>query len=288
LTTARREFDRRVEPGRALAADAEEIARACHAMADRFQAGGKLVVFGNGTGATDAEHIAVEFVHPVIVGKRALPALSLAEDPATLTGLAARVGFDEMFAHQVRQLAVAGDIALGVSSDGACVNVARGLEAAHAGGCLTVALVGGDGGPIAKAPFVDHALVARSDDPCVVKEIHVTMYHVLWELVHVFFEQAAPSPVTRSNGVPAEAQAAPEQPECHDEVCITCSDQALPVRVLELRPGDLALVDTGSGTEEVSVALVDAKIGGRVLVHAKEAIAVLEEDEGPGPGVSRT
>jgi D-sedoheptulose 7-phosphate isomerase len=236
-------------------------------MADRFQAGGKLVVFGNGTAATDAEHIAVEFVHPVIVGKRALPALSLAEDPATLTGLAARVGFDEIFAHQVRQLAAGADIALGVSSDGACVNVARALEAAHALGCLTVALVGGDGGPMAKAAFVDHALVARSDDPCVVKEIHVTMYHVLWELVHVFFEQKVPP------------SASPAAAECHDdEVCITCSDQALPVRVIELLPGDLALVDTGSGTEEISVALVDARVGGRVLVHAKEAIAVVGEE----------
>jgi D-sedoheptulose 7-phosphate isomerase len=273
VTTARAEFDRRVEPGRALGAEAEEIARTCHAMADRFQAGGKLVVFGNGTGATDAEHIAVEFVHPVIVGKRALPALSLAEDPATLTGLAARVGFDEIFAHQVRQLAAGDDIALGVSSDGACASVARGLEAAHDLGCLTVALVGGEGGPIAKAPFVDHALVARSDDPCVVKEIHVTIYHVLWELVHVFFEQTAPQP-SRS----AAPQTAPEV-ECHDEVCITCSDQALPVRVVELRPGDLALVDTGSGLEEVSIALVDAQVGGRVLVHAKEAIAVLGDEE---------
>ena len=273
MTAARREFDRRVEPGRALEDDAGAIARACHAMAERFQAGGKLVVFGNGTGATDAEHIAVEFVHPVIVGKRALPALSLAEDPATLTGLATRVGFDEIFAHQVRQLASGVDIALGVSSDGACVSVARALEAAKDLGCLTVALVGGDGGPIARSAAVDHALVARSEDPCVVKEIHVTIYHVLWELVHVFFEQAAP--LARA----APAPAAPEVAECHDDVCITCSDQALPVRVLELRPGDLALVDTGSGTEEVSVALVDARVGATVLVHAKEAIAMVGEDE---------
>ncbi len=280
MTTARREFDRRVEPGRALSADAEQIARACHAMAERFQAGGKLVVFGNGTGATDAEHIAVEFVHPVIVGKRALPAISLAEDPATLTGLAVRMGWDDIFAHQVRQLAAAGDIALGVSSDGTCVNVNRALEAAHERGCLTVALVGGDGGPIAKSPFVDHALVARSDDPCVVKEIHVTIYHVLWELVHVFFEQAAP--LAAGPAAAAKATAAMPQPaECHDDVCITCSDQAVAVRVLELRPGDLALVDTGSGIEEVSVALVDARVGGRVLVHAKEAIALVGEDEKP-------
>lgn len=64
-------------------------------------------------------------------------------------------------------------------------------------------------------------------------------------------------------------------PECHSEVCITCSDQAVAVRVVELLPDDLAMVDTGSGREEVSVALVTAKVGDEILVHAKEAIAVL-------------
>lgn len=65
-------------------------------------------------------------------------------------------------------------------------------------------------------------------------------------------------------------------PECHDGVCITCSDQAIPVRVVRLLDGDLAVVDTGVGLEEISVALVEARIGATVLVHAKEAIAVVE------------
>lgn len=64
-------------------------------------------------------------------------------------------------------------------------------------------------------------------------------------------------------------------PECHGEVCITCSDQAVAVRVVELLPDDLAMVDTGSGMEEVSVAFVSAKVGDEILVHAKEAIAVV-------------
>ena len=189
MTSAVREFDLRVEPGLALVDDAERIARACHAMALRFHRGGKLVVFGNGGGATDAEHIAVEFVHPVIVGKRALPALSLAEDLATVTGVARSDGFGAVFAHQVRYLADPADIALGVSPDGECENVRRGLEQAHGMGLLTIALAGGDGGALASNPAVDHLFVVRSDDGCVVKEMHVTIYHVLWELVHVFFEQ---------------------------------------------------------------------------------------------------
>ena len=65
-------------------------------------------------------------------------------------------------------------------------------------------------------------------------------------------------------------------PECHDDICITCSDQAIPVRVVRLLDGDLAVVDTGVGLEEISVALVEARIGATVLVHAKEAIAVVE------------
>ncbi len=157
-------------------------------MADRFSRGGRLLVFGNGAGATDAQHVAVEFVHPVIVGKRALPALSLVSDAATLMGVAARTGLDGVYAHQVRVLGRPADIALGISSDGRCANVRAGLRAARAAGLLTVALVGGDGGDVLAAEEADHVLVVSSTDPLVVKEGHVTVYHLLWELVHVFFD----------------------------------------------------------------------------------------------------
>ncbi|KEI44995.1 D-sedoheptulose-7-phosphate isomerase [Saccharopolyspora rectivirgula] len=168
--------------------EAEKIVNACHAMAVRFHRGGKLVVFGNGGTSTDAQHVAVEFVHPVIVGKRALPAISLTNDIATLTGVAAGVGMDEVFAHQIHHLADPVDIALGISSDGECENVLRGLQVSRQLGLLTIALTGGSGGKIASAEL-DHVLNVRSSDPRVVKEMHVTTYHVLWELVHVFFEQ---------------------------------------------------------------------------------------------------
>jgi D-sedoheptulose 7-phosphate isomerase len=189
-------FVRREAAGLALAEDAERVARACHDMAPRFHRGGKLIVFGNGGASTDSNHIAVEFVHPVIVGKRALPAMALTNDPATVTGVANQEGFGDVFAHQLRCFADPSDIALGVSSDGRCVNVLRALEAAHERGLLTVALVGlpaggtaGEGDTIATSPAVDHVLTAHSDEPAVVKEVHVTTYHILWELVHVFFEQ---------------------------------------------------------------------------------------------------
>jgi len=197
-------FERRNGPTAALAGQADAVAAACHAMAVRFHRGGKLVVFGAGGPSADAQHVAVEFVHPVIVGKRALPAISLTSDVATVTGIAEREGVAAIFAHQIRFLADPADIALGISVDGHSASVLAGLEAAAELGLLTIALAGGgsadggsahggsaDGGrgPIMTSKAVDHLLVAASSDPRVVKELHVTLYHLLWELVHVFFEQ---------------------------------------------------------------------------------------------------
>ncbi len=194
---AAKAFARRTEPAAALAAQADAVAQACQAMAVRFHQGGKLVVFGTGTASTDAQHVAVEFVHPVIVGKRALPAISLTTDVATVTGIAEREGMDAIFSHQLRYLAAPGDIALGICSTGQCGSVLAGLATARELGLLTIALTGRQGGATAGSLAADHLLVADSDDPRVVKEMHVTMYHLLWELVHVFLEQ----PGTLSPGV---------------------------------------------------------------------------------------
>src|SRR5215510_2678435 len=161
---ALRAFARRSEPMSGLAEQADAVAAACHAMA-------------------------VEFVHPVIVGKRALPAISLTTDVATVTGIAEREGMDAIFSHQLRYLAAPSDIALGICAAGDCGSVLAGLAVARQLGMLTIALAGGDGGAIAAGPAADHVLLARSDDPRVVKEMRVTVYHLLWELVHVFFEQ---------------------------------------------------------------------------------------------------
>jgi D-sedoheptulose 7-phosphate isomerase len=182
-------FARRRDHGAALASQSPALAQACHDMAQRFHRGGKLVVFGNGGGATDAQHLSVEFVHPVIVGKRAFPAISLTSDVATLTGIAQTEGFSETFARQIELLAGPDDIALGLTPDGHCSNVTRAFEVAHARGLLTIALAGAGGGDLVGNDAVDHLVVTQADDPRVVKELHVTAYHVLWELVHVFFEQ---------------------------------------------------------------------------------------------------
>lgn len=192
-------FARREAAGHALTGDSTAVADAAYAMAVRFHHGGKLMAFGNGGASTDASHLAVEFMHPVIVGKPALPALALTNDPATMTAVAAAAGFGEVYAHQLRYFGGPGDIALGISWDGRCGNVHEGLTQARELGLLTVALVGGDGGVIAARSAADHVLVARGDDPGVVKEVHVTAYHLLWEMVHVFLAR----PETLERRVPA-------------------------------------------------------------------------------------
>jgi D-sedoheptulose 7-phosphate isomerase len=169
-----------------FAAESARLAALCDEMAQRFQRGGRLLAVGD---ESDARHVAVEFVHPVIVGKRALPALSLTSDVATVTGLTREDGFAESFARQLDLLAEPDDIALGISPDGCCENVLRAFAVARRRGLLTIGLAGSSGGLVAGNPDVDHLVTAGTDDPRLVKEVHVTAYHVLWELVHVFFEQ---------------------------------------------------------------------------------------------------
>jgi D-sedoheptulose 7-phosphate isomerase len=174
-------------PSAFFAAETEKIAEACRALAHRFYQGGRLLAFGNGAWATDAQHIAVEFVHPVIVGKRALPALALPNDGATLSALMAEGKGTMPFARQLHILARSHDIALGFSPDGNCTNIIAALEVARQMGLLTLALTGEDGGTL-RQTTLDFCFVVPASDALVIQETHEALYHVLWEQVHVFFE----------------------------------------------------------------------------------------------------
>ena len=167
--------------------DSERIAEACWAMARRFFQGGRLLAFGNGAQATDAQHVSVEFVHPVIVGKRALPALALTNDSATMSGMMAKGNTDSLFVYQLQVLARSQDIAMGFSLNGNDANVLDALNLAKRMGLLTLCLTGSDGG-LSKETEIDFVFVIQSHDPFVIQETHETLYHVLWELVHIFFE----------------------------------------------------------------------------------------------------
>ena len=170
-----------------FASEAGRIAEVCWAMARRFHQGGRLLAFGNGAWATDAQHVSVEFVHPVIVGKRALPALALTNDSATLSGLMAGGAADMPFVRQLKVLARPQDIAMGFSGDGNDINVVAALNAATQLGLLSLGLTGGNGG-LLKQARIDFCFTVQAYDPLVIQETHETLYHVLWELVHIFFE----------------------------------------------------------------------------------------------------
>lgn len=162
--------------------NAHAIAACAAAMADRFFVGGTLLVFGSGPHATDAQHNSVEFVHPVLPGCRALPALSLTNDMATVTGVLQGVAAVEVYAHQLRVLGRSGDIALAFAHAPVHESITRGLDAGLSGGMLTIALTSGDGAGREPADFVFHADGADRD---AAHELHLATYHMLWELVHI-------------------------------------------------------------------------------------------------------
>jgi D-sedoheptulose 7-phosphate isomerase len=163
--------------------DADRLADCVRLMAARFTAGGRWFVMGNGGSACDAQHVAVEFQHPIIEKRRALPAIALTTDTATLTAIGNDRDFSMVFADQLRLLGAAGDMALGISTSGQAANVARGLQAAHDLGMLTVAFSGRDGGRI--ATIADHTFVAPSFSIHRIQESHTVLLHLLWDQVHV-------------------------------------------------------------------------------------------------------
>jgi D-sedoheptulose 7-phosphate isomerase len=146
-------------------AQAQPLAKACRKMFERFERGGRLLAFGRGAYATDAQHVSVEFVHPVIVGKRALPAMDLS--------LA--------FAPWVEAVLEPEDIVMGFGPPGGDPEVTRVLELARARGALTFALPG---------DRADYAVLAPSDDPHIHQEMIEILCHTLYESVHVFFEHS--------------------------------------------------------------------------------------------------
>jgi D-sedoheptulose 7-phosphate isomerase len=198
-----------------LAYEQDEIARTCFDLARAFAAGGTLVAHGSGAATTDAAHVAVEFMHPVIVGKRALPA------------------------HTHPELTRPGDVLLAIAHGAPEPAIEDALARRD---LMTIALLGAGAGADA-----DHVLSVPSDDPLIVQEIQETTYHVLWELVHVFFEH----------------------PGLVRDACITCGDSAVAATIVELH-GTNAIVEHGGEREEVAV-------GDVVMCHAGVA---LERAEG--------
>jgi D-sedoheptulose 7-phosphate isomerase len=160
---------------------ADRIAQVAQVMGRAFQEGRKVLLFGNGGSATDAAHIAAEFVGRYKKERAPLPAIALATDIAAITCIANDYGYEELFARQVRAHGQKGDIAVAISTSGNSPNVLRAAEAAKAIGLITVAWTGGTGGRL--APLVDYPFVVPSAVTARIQESHITLGHVLCELI---------------------------------------------------------------------------------------------------------
>ena len=217
---------------------ADDLARASLALARRFAAGATMWC-ASPAWPFHAHHVAVEFVHPVIMGKRALPAVTVPPGADLVATLRASVA--------------PGDIVLALA-DATDPTVADAMRRGAAWGVETVWIGAGARPPAGAA---NHVIWLDTDQPLAASERFVRIYHLLWELAHVCFEHPG---------------LLKPEPECTDEVCITCSDEGRPAEVVAVQ-GDEALVRTPDGTETIDVSLIDPpQPGDLVLVHAGFAI----------------
>jgi phosphoheptose isomerase len=166
---------------RLAAEQTENIAKASQAMATALARGGKVLLFGNGGSAADAQHIAAEFVGRFAQEREPLPAIALTTDTSALTAIGNDYGFEQVFARQVRALGRTGDVVVAISTSGRSVNVLSGLEAARERGLITIGLTGGDGGLLGR--IVDIPIIVPSASTARIQECHIAVGHVLCEIV---------------------------------------------------------------------------------------------------------
>jgi D-sedoheptulose 7-phosphate isomerase len=172
---------------RFFAEQQEVIVQVALRLALAFHRGHRLFVCGNGGSATDAQHVAVEFMHPITVGRKALPVVCLNNDMAMVTAVANDVGFADVFARQIIALGSEGDVLLAISTSGNSENLVHAFETARRMKLITVGFAGGDGGRMAAMQtdgLVDFCLTVPTLSIHRVQETHVTLYHIIWDLVH--------------------------------------------------------------------------------------------------------
>jgi D-sedoheptulose 7-phosphate isomerase len=150
-------------------------------LSDTLNRGNKLLVMGNGGSAADSQHFVAEIVGRFKMERRALPAIALSTDTSILTAIGNDYGFDSVFSRQVEALAASGDIVVGISTSGNSPNVLKALNTAKTRGCRTIGLLGKDGGNIRAA--CDLALVVASTDTPRIQEGHITIIHIVCDLV---------------------------------------------------------------------------------------------------------
>ena len=168
-----------------IKANVEKIILLVQLVLETLKGGGKILLFGNGGSAADAQHIAAEFVNRFRRDRHPLPALALTTDTSILTSIANDYDFSLVFLKQIQALGKPGDVAWGISTSGNSPNVNLALEEAKRMGLKTVALGGGTGGKMAE--IADLVLVVNSKDTPRIQEVHITIGHVVCELVEEMF-----------------------------------------------------------------------------------------------------
>lgn len=164
-----------------VASSTEATADAARVMIEALGRGGKILVFGNGGSASDAQHFAAELVGRFVRERRALASVALTTDTSILTAVANDYAFDRVFARQIEALGRSGDVALGISTSGQSANVLAAFAAARSGGLTVVALTGRDGGPVGQA--ADIHINVPSESTARVQEVHRTILHAICELI---------------------------------------------------------------------------------------------------------
>lgn len=162
---------------------ADRIGELSQLMAHRFARGGKLWVMGNGGSACDAQHIAVEFIHPILEKRKPLPALDLVSQAAVVTAISNDKDFAKVFVDQLDLWGTPGDMALGLSTSGHSPNLVYALEQARERGMLTIGFSGKDGGRI--QDVAEYCFTVPSFSIHRIQESHVALLHILWDLTHV-------------------------------------------------------------------------------------------------------
>ena len=160
---------------------AAQVQAIVDALVRAFRSGNKVLWFGNGGSAADAQHLAAEFSGRFLRERKGLPSEALTVNTSAVTAISNDFGYEHLFARMVEALAKPGDVVVGITTSGTSKNVVRGLEAAKAAGATTVAFSGNGGGPVAE--LADVALIGPDGYSAIVQEVHITMGHIICDLV---------------------------------------------------------------------------------------------------------
>jgi len=161
--------------------NSSEIQKTIDSIVRCLNSGKKIILFGNGGSAADAQHIAAEFLGRFKQERKSLPALSLTTDTSSITSISNDYSFDMVFSRQCEGLVENGDVVLGISTSGNSKNVENGLKLSHEKGATTIALLGNHGGKI--KDIVDIPIIVNSLSTPRIQEAHRTIYHIICELV---------------------------------------------------------------------------------------------------------